>query len=902
MDEGFFIYQVIFRTIGGGDLMSKRKDIATTYNPKTFEEKLYNNWQKKGYFTPAAEDNKKTYTMVIPPPNITGKLHLGHALDDTLQDIIIRTKRMQGYNTLWVPGEDHASIATEVKVEKELLKKGIVKKEMGREAFLKKTWDWTHEYRERIRNQVKKLGCSVDFTRERFTMDAGLNKAVRRFFVKLYNDGLIYQGNRIINWCPKCQTALSDAEIEYEEQQGHLWNIRYKIVGSDRYLEIATTRPETMFGDTAIAVNPKDERYKDLVGKTAILPIVNREIPIVSDDYVDMEFGTGAVKITPAHDPNDYQVGKRHNLPEIVVMNEDGTIKLPGTKYDGMDRYEARKVLVEDLREQGFLVKIKDHTHNVGCHDRCGTTVEPMLSKQWFVRMKSLAQPAIDVVRNKKVKFVPERFEKIYFNWMENIQDWCISRQLWWGHRIPVWYCKDCGEVIVSDTDPTKCTKCGSTNIEQDKDVLDTWFSSALWPFSTLGWPDNTEDLKCFYPNNTLVTGYDIIFFWVARMIFSGIYCMDDIPFENVLIHGIVRDSQGRKMSKSLGNGVDPIEVIEQYGADALRFALITGNAPGNDIRYYPEKVEASRNFANKIWNASRFVLMNLDEDLMDKYKNCKDYSIADKWILSRVNSLVKEVTYNIEKFEMGIAAQKIYDFIWGEFCDWYIELVKPAMYGEDEKTKGVAYNVLNKVLTISLQLLHPIMPFITEEIYTHLCTEYESITISKWPEYNDELKDLESEKDMEYVIEAIKAVRNVRTEMNVPFSRKAKVMVWATEKSASESLKNGEDYFKKLASTSELEFLNNKGDVPENVVSAVTKGAELFIPLLDLVDRDKEIERLNREKGKLEDEIERVEKKLSNKKFLLKAPKDVVDKEKEKACKYREMLNTVLERIQSLK
>lgn len=736
--------------------MAQKKEMATTYNPKEFEDRLYDLWQEKGYFTPKADKNKKSYTIVIPPPNITGKLHLGHALDDTIQDIIIRTKRMQGYSTLWLPGEDHASIATEVKVEKELLKNGIEKKKIGREKFLEKTWDWSNEYRGRIRNQVKKLGCSTDFTRERFTMDEGLNKAVKKFFVKLYNDGLIYQGNRIINWCPKCQTAISDAEIEYEEQQGHFWHIKYKIVGSDEYLEIATTRPETMFGDTAIAVNPKDERYKHLVGKKAILPIINREIPIVEDDYVDMEFGTGAVKITPAHDPNDYHVGKRHNLPEIIIMNEDGTIKLPGTKYDGLDRYEARKLVVEDLDKQGYLVKIKEHAHNVGCHDRCGTTIEPMLSKQWFVKMKSLAEPAIKVVRDKKVKFVPERFEKTYFNWMENIQDWCISRQLWWGHRIPVWYCKDCGEVIVTDGEATKCTKCGSTNLEQDKDVLDTWFSSALWPFSTLGWPDKTEDLKCFYPNNTLVTGYDIIFFWVARMIFSGLYCMDDIPFENVLIHGIVRDSQGRKMSKSLGNGVDPIEVIDEYGADALRFTLITGNAPGNDIRYYPERVEASRNFANKIWNASRFVLMNIDEDLMSKYKDCKDYSGADRWIMSKLNTLVKEVTDNIEKFELGIASQKLYDFIWGELCDWYIELVKPVMYGEDEKAKGVAYNVLNNVLSTSLQLLHPVMPFITEEIYTHLYTEYESITISKWPEYDESLKDLKAEKDMEYIIEAI--------------------------------------------------------------------------------------------------------------------------------------------------
>lgn len=882
--------------------MSEKKEMATTYNPKAFEERLYNNWQEKGYFTPEADNTKKSYTIVIPPPNITGKLHLGHALDDTIQDIIIRTKRMQGYTTLWVPGEDHASIATEVKVEKELLKDGIVKKEIGREAFLERTWQWTDEYRARIREQIKKLGCSVDFTRERFTMDEGLNKAVRKFFVKLYEEGLIYQGNRIINWCPKCHTAISDAEIEYSEQQGHFWHIKYKVVDSDEYLEIATTRPETMFGDTAIAVNPGDDRYKHLVGKTALLPILNREIPIVSDDYVDMEFGTGAVKITPAHDPNDYYVGKRHDLPEIIVLNENGTVKLPGTKYDGLDRYDARKLLVKDLEEQGFLVKVKEHIHNVGCHDRCETTIEPMLSKQWFVKMESLAKPAVDVVKNKKVKFIPERFEKTYFNWMENIQDWCISRQLWWGHRIPVWYCRDCGEVIVSDRDPSKCSKCNSGNIEQDKDVLDTWFSSALWPFSTLGWPENTGDLKCFYPNNTLVTGYDIIFFWVARMIFSGLYCMDNIPFENVLIHGIVRDSEGRKMSKSLGNGVDPIEVIEEYGADALRFALITGNAPGNDIRYYPERVESARNFANKIWNASRFVLMNLDEGIMDKYKECREYSDADKWILSRLNTLIKEVTDNIEKFELGIASQKIYDFIWGEFCDWYIELVKPVMYGEDEKEKGVAYNVLNNVLVDSLKLLHPIMPFITEEIYDHLYTDCESITISSWPEYNEELKDLKVEKDMEYIIESIKAIRNVRAEMNVPFSKKAKLLIYITEKDALETFKNGEDYFKKLASASEIEFLDDKNKVSENMVSAVTTGAELFIPLLELVDKDKEIERLNKEKEKLEKEIKRVDSKLSNEKFTSKAPKSVVDGEKEKGDKYREMLKTVIERLESLK
>ncbi|MCR1935328.1 valine--tRNA ligase [Clostridium tepidum] len=881
--------------------MSETREMAKNYNPKEFEERLYKNWEEKSYFTPQVDEDKKPYTIVLPPPNITGKLHLGHALDDTLQDILIRTKRMQGFSTLWLPGQDHASIATEVKVENELLKKGIVKKEIGREAFLEKVWEWTDEYRDKIRNQIKKLGCSLDFTRERFTMDEQLDKAVKHFFVKLYNEGLIYQGNRITNWCPKCKTALSDAEIEYSEHEGHFWHIKYPVVGSDEYLEIATTRPETMLGDTAVAVNPNDERYAHLVGKTLMLPLVNREIPIVSDDYVDMEFGTGAVKITPAHDPNDYQVGKRHNLPEINVMFDDGRINYEETRYHGMDRYEARAAIVEDLKNEGFLVKIKEHNHNVSCHDRCNTVIEPIISKQWFVKMEQLAKPAIDVVKNKKVKFVPERFEKTYFNWMENIQDWCISRQLWWGHRIPVWYCKDCGEVIVATEEPTKCPKCNSEKLQQDNDVLDTWFSSALWPFSTLGWPDKTPDLKYFYPNNTLVTGYDIIFFWVARMIFSGLYCMDDIPFDTVLIHGIVRDSEGRKMSKSLGNGVDPIEVIDEYGADALRFTLVTGNAPGNDIRYYPERVEAARNFANKIWNASRFVLMNLDKDLMDKYKDNRNYTIADKWILSRLNTVVKEVTENIEKFELGIASQKIYDFIWGEFCDWYIELVKPVLYGENEKSKGIAFNVLHKVLETSLQLLHPIMPFITEEIYTYLYTEYESIVISKWPEYDEILKDEKSEKDMEYIIEAIKSIRNVRTEMNVPPSRKAKLMIYLTENEAERSFKEGEVYFEKLASASEVSFLENKETSDKNV-SVVTRGAEIFIPLLELVDIEKEMERLNKEKEKLEKEIDRVEKKLANEKFVSKAPEAVVNAEREKGEKYRAMLKSVLESLESLK
>lgn len=880
--------------------MNDNINIAKTYDPKEFEERIYKMWEEGKYFTPEVDKDKKPYTIVMPPPNITGKLHLGHALDNSMQDFLIRVKRMQGYSTLWLPGQDHASIATEVKVENELLKTGLKKKEMGREAFLEKVWEWSDEYRERIRTQLKKMGVSADFTRESFTMDENLDKAVRAVFVKLYEEGLIYRGNRIVNWCPKCMTALSDAEIEYEEQNGHFWHIKYPVVGSDEFLEIATTRPETMLGDTAVAVNPEDERYAHLVGKKLILPLVNREIPIVADDYVDVEFGTGAVKITPAHDPNDYQVGKRHNLPEIIIMNENGTINDLGGKYAGMDRYEARKAIVEDLKAEGYLVKIKEHVHNVSCHDRCGTIIEPMISKQWYVKMESLAKPAIDVVRNKDIEFVPERFDKIYFNWMENIQDWCISRQLWWGHRIPVWYCKDCGEMIVSTEDLTKCSKCGSSNLKQDDDVLDTWFSSALWPFSTLGWPDKTDDLEYFYPTDVLVTGYDIIFFWVARMIFSGLHSMKDIPFKTVLIHGIVRDSEGKKMSKSLGNGVDPLDIIDKYGADALRFMLITGNAPGNDIRFYEERVESARNFANKIWNASRYVMMNLDKDLMEKYKDCKDYNIADKWILSRINEVTKEVTDNIDKFELGMASQKIYEFMWNEFCDWYIELSKPVLYGEDEKAKGVTFNVLFNVLTTGLKLLHPIMPFITEEIYTHIQDKEETITTSKWPKYKEELRDKSAEENMNYIIEAIKSLRNVRTEMNVPPSRKAKVMIYAVE--GKKAFEEGTVYFEKLASASEVIFLNSKNDAPENAVSAVTKGGEMFMPLLDLVDLEKELERLNKEKQKLEKEIERVEKKLSNANFVNKAPEAVVNEEKAKGEKYKEMLDAVLERIQSLK
>ncbi|MGN2369538.1 valine--tRNA ligase [Clostridium cagae] len=879
--------------------MSETKNIATTYDPKEFEDRIYKTWEEKGYFTPVVDKNKKPFTIIMPPPNITGELHLGHAFDDTLQDMLIRFKRMQGYAALWLPGEDHASIATEVKVANELAKQGYNKKEMGREAFLEKVWEWSDDYRARIRNQVKKLGVSADFTREAFTMDENLSAAVKHVFVKLYNEGLIYQGNRITNWCTHCQTALSDAEIEYEEQAGHFWHINYPLADGSGVLEIATTRPETLLGDSGVAVNPNDERYKHLIGKTVILPLVNREIPIVGDDYVDLEFGTGAVKMTPAHDPNDFEVGKRHNLEIIRVMDDKGIINEKGGKYKGLDRYEARKAIVKDLEDLGLLVKIKDHSHNVGTHDRCGTTVEPIISKQWYVKMEGLAKPAIEVVKSGKTKFVPDRFDKTYFNWMENIQDWCISRQLWWGHRIPVYYCKDCGEMMVLEEVPTKCCKCGSTNIEQDNDVLDTWFSSALWPFSTLGWPNKTEDLEYFYPNNVLVTGHDIIFFWVARMIFSGLHCMGETPFNTVLIHGLIRDSQGRKMSKSLGNGVNPLDVISEYGADALRFMIATGNAPGNDMRYYPERVEASRNFANKIWNASRFVMMNLDKEIMNKYKECKEYSLADKWILSKMNTLVKEVTENMDKYELGIAMQKVYDFMWTEFCDWYIELVKSVFYGEDEKAKGVAYNVLNTVLVTGLKLLHPAMPFITEEIFTHL-TDEETITTSIWPVFDEALVSAESENDMAYIIEAIKGLRNVRAEMNVPPSRKAKVICYIAE-DAKQAFTAGKAYMEKLASASEVEFIADKSIVPENAVSLVVKGGELFMPLLDLVDKEKELERLNKELKKLEGEIERIDKKLGNAGFVAKAPAAVVDGEKAKREKYVEMLDAVKVRIESL-
>lgn len=882
--------------------MDDIKNLAKTYDPKDFEERLYKKWEENGYFTPDIDVRKKPYTIVMPPPNITGQLHLGHALNGTIQDVLIRWKRLQGFSALWLPGEDHASIATEVRVEEELRKKGIIKREIGREAFLDKVWEWTHEYRTRIRNQFKKLGTSCDWTRERFTMDDGLNKAVRAVFVELYNKGLIYQGNRIINWCPRCKTALSDAEVEYSEQQGHFWHIMYPIKDSNEFIIVATTRPETMLGDTAVAVHPDDDRYKHMVSKTIILPIMNREIPIVADTYVDREFGTGCVKITPAHDPNDFEVGLRHNLEQIRVINDDGTMNEFAGKYNGMDRYEARKQIVEELSSLGLLVKVEEHTHNVGECYRCGTTIEPILSKQWFVKMKPLAAPAIEAVREDKVRFVPERFSKTYYNWMENIQDWCISRQLWWGHRIPVWYCRDCGEVIVSLDTPVSCTKCNSKNVEQDQDVLDTWFSSALWPFSTLGWPDNTEDLQYFYPTDVLVTSYDIIFFWVARMIFSGIESMKEVPFSHVLIHGIIRDSEGRKMSKSLGNGIDPLDVIDQYGADALRFMLITGNSPGNDMRFYMERVEAARNFANKIWNASRFVIMNLDDAAILKEEVINSLSMEDRWIISRLNDVTMEVTENLNRFELGVAAQKIYDFAWTEFCDWYIEISKPRLYGNENAIKKAAKYTLSYVLEGMLKLLHPFMPYITDEIYTVLTGDEGSIMLSKWPEYDPLLKDRDAESRMSLIIEAIKSIRNVRAEMNVPPSRKAKVIIVTKDDDILKTMEEGKSFFERLAGAGSLMVLKEKRDIPSDAVSAIINGAEIYMPFEDLVDIEKEIERLLKEKERLNMEIERVNNKLCNEKFISKAPINVVEEEKGKKNKYQEMMNKVLERLNSLK
>ena len=870
------------------------KELAKQYNPKEVEDRIYASWLDGKYFHAKREEGKKTYTIVIPPPNITGQLHMGHALDNTLQDSLIRFKRMQGFDTLWLPGTDHASIATEAKIVAKMKEEGVTKEGLGREGFLKRAWEWKEQYGGRIVQQLKKLGSSCDWDRLRFTMDEGCNKAVKEVFVNLYEKDLIYRGERIINWCPHCLTSISDAEVEYEDQAGHFWHLRYQLKDSSEYLELATTRPETLLGDTAVAVNPNDERYKHLIGKKVILPLVNREIPVIADDYVEMDFGTGVVKITPAHDPNDFEVGLRHNLPVINVMTDDAKIIEDYPAYAGMDRYEARKAIVKDLEISGNLVKIEDYSHNVGTCYRCSTTVEPRVSKQWFVKMKPLATPAIDAVKNGETKFVPQRFEKVYFHWLENIRDWCISRQLWWGHRIPAWYCADCSHITVSKTDVCCCEKCGSKNIHQDPDTLDTWFSSALWPFSTLGWPDNSEDLKHYYPTNTLVTGYDIIPFWVMRMMFSGIEHTGQVPFNTVLIHGLVRDEQGRKMSKSLGNGVDPLEIIDNYGADALRFSLITGNSPGNDMRYIPSRVESCRNFANKIWNAARFLLMNLEND---KEMSLPDnLALEDKWILSKYNKLVKEVTENIEKYELGLAAQKLYDFIWDVYCDWYIEICKARLNGEDKAAADNARSVLVYVFSNTLKLLHPFMPFITEEIWQSLPHNGDSIMVSDWPVYNKELDFSKEESDFEKIMTAIKAIRNRRSEMNVPPSRKAKVCIATNEK---EVFSAGISFFLRLASASEVEIADNF-DI-SGAVRVVTDVANIFIPMNELVDVASELARLEKDLKKANEDKMFFEKKLSNPGFVAKAPPAVLEEQKEKLKKVEDKIALIQQSIKDL-
>ena len=872
------------------------KELAKTYDPKSIEDRLYKKWEDNGYFHAEVDRSKKPFTIVMPPPNITGQLHMGHALDNTMQDILTRYKRMQGYNALWQPGTDHASIATEVKVIENLKKQGIDKRDLGREGFLEKCWEWRDEYGSRIINQLKKMGSSADWERERFTMDKGCSEAVLEVFVKLYEKGLIYKGSRIVNWCPVCKTSISDAEVEHEEQDGFFWHINYPVVGEEgRFVEIATTRPETLFGDTAVAVNPDDDRYKDIVGKMLKLPMTDREIPVIADAYVDKEFGTGCVKITPAHDPNDFEVGKRHNLEEITVINDDATMNHYAGKYEGMDRYECRKALVEDLEKQGLLVKVEPHSHNVGTHDRCGTTVEPMVKQQWFVRMDELIKPAVEAVKNGDIQLLPKRMEKTYFNWTDNIRDWCISRQLWWGHRIPAYYCPDCGEMVVAKAAPEKCPKCGCDHMEQDPDTLDTWFSSALWPFSTLGWPDKTEDLDYFYPTDVLVTGYDIIFFWVIRMIFSGYEQMGKAPFHTVLFHGLVRDSQGRKMSKSLGNGIDPLEVIDKYGADALRLTLITGNAPGNDMRFYWERVEASRNFANKVWNASRFIMMNLEGSEI-KEPSLDELKPADKWILSKVNTLAKDVTENMDKYEMGIAVQKVYDFIWDEFCDWYIEITKTRTYNKenDPASANAAFWTLKTVLTEALKLLHPFMPFITEEIYCTLLPEEESIMISDWPVYRDEMDFADAEKAVSSFQEVVRGIRNTRNEMNVPQNRKTNIYIVGKDAECCARFESCKKSFTNLAFAKEIHVQQDKNGIGEDAVSIVVADGVVYLPLEDLIDREKEIERLTKEQERLTKEIARCEGMLNNPNFVNKAPAAKVEAEKEKLEKYKEMKEKV--------
>jgi len=871
------------------------KELPKVYDPKAVEKKIYDLWLKGGYFKGKIDPEKEPFTIVIPPPNVTGQLHLGHAFDETLQDVLIRVKRMQGYSALWVPGTDHAGIATQIKVEETLREQGISRHDLGREKFLEKVWDWKEKYGNRIVEQLKTLGCSCDWDRLRFTMDEGCSRAVREVFVSLYEKGLIYKGKRIINWCPKCRTALSDAEVEHEEKNGNFWHIRYFVKDSDEYVVVATTRPETMLGDTAVAVHPEDERYKHLVGKTVILPLMNREIPVIADEYVDKDFGTGCVKMTPCHDPNDFEVGLRHNLDQILVLDEEARINENGGKYAGLDRYEARKQVVKDLEEQGYLVKVEPHVHSVGSCYRCGTIVEPVTSPQWFVRMKPLAKKALEVVKEGKIKFVPERFVKNYTNWMENAHDWCISRQLWWGHQIPAWYCADCDHITVSREDPDRCEKCGSTNITRDEDVLDTWFSSALWPFSTLGWPDKTPELEYFYPTSVLVTGYDILFFWVARMIFSGLEHTNQIPFKTVLFHGLIRDEKGRKMSKSLGNGVDPMEVIETYGADALRFNIITGNSPGNDLRYYNERCEAMRNFANKIWNASRFVLMNLT---IDKNELPVKLELEDRWILSKLNRLVKEVNENIDKYELGIAANKIYDFVWDSYCDWYIELTKPRLNGEDEEAKIGAQKVLLYVLTETLKLLHPFMPFITEEIWQALPHEGEALMVEKYPEFSETIDFPEDEAKFEIIMNAIRAVRARRAEMNVPPSKRPHLTIVTGQKDVFEA---GLTYLSKLAFAGDVTITDTQPGNMEGLVAVVTNDAKLYMPLAELVDIEKERERIQKELKTAVENLKRTESKLSNEGFLSKAPEAVVAAEKERAEKLRALIQNLEDSLRAL-
>lgn len=875
------------------------KELEKNYNPAEIEEKLYQKWLDNQYFHAKVNPDKTPFTIVMPPPNITGQLHMGHALDNTMQDILIRYKRMQGYEALWQPGTDHAAIATEVKVMDKLKSEGIEKSDLGREGFLKECWDWKKVYGTRIINQLHKLGSSADWDRERFTMDAGCSEAVLEVFVRLYEKGYIYKGSRIINWCPLCQTSISDAEVDHEEQEGFFWHINYPIVGEEgRFVQIATTRPETMLGDTAVAVNPEDERYQELIGKMLVLPLTGREIPVVADSYVDKEFGTGCVKITPAHDPNDFEVGKRHHLPEICIMHDDATVDCPGSKYDGMDRYEARKAIVRDLKDQGLLVSIEPHNHNVGTHERCGTTVEPMVKQQWFVKMEEMAKPAMKALKTGELKIVPESFGRTYLHWLEGIRDWCISRQLWWGHQIPAYYCQDCGEIVVVKNSPEQCPKCGGTHFKQDEDTLDTWFSSALWPFSTLGWPEQTADLEYFYPTDVLVTGYDIIFFWVIRMVFSGFEQTGTCPFHTVLIHGLIRDSQGRKMSKSLGNGIDPLEVIDKYGADALRMTLITGNAPGNDMRFYWERVEASRNFANKVWNASRFIMMNMGAE---SAVLPADLTQADQWILSKVNTLAKDVTENLDKYELGIALQKVYDFVWEEFCDWYIEMVKPRLWNEEDTTRAAAIWTLKTVLIHSLKLLHPYIPFITEEIFCNLQEEEPSIMISQWPVYQEAWNFAAEENVVETIKEAVRAIRNVRTAMNVPPSKKARVYVVSEQQGLLDIFETSRVFFTMLGYASEVVLQKDKSGIAGDAVSAVIPQAVIYMPFAELVDITKEIERLRKEQEHLQKELARVRGMLGNEKFVSKAPQAKIEEEKAKLEKYTQMMEQVEARLDQL-